>query len=95
VPWHRRQRVAEGSAPARRRVADARGPGLPARRAAAQQLADAFVALKTMGWKEREARQAVDRVQPHVGADEPLEAALRKCLAVLPIPTRPAVSAPR
>ena len=45
-----------------------------------------------MGWKEREARQAVDLVRPHVGVDEPLESVLRKCLAVLRIPTRPAVS---
>jgi hypothetical protein len=36
-----------------------------------------------MGWKEREARQALDAVRPHVGPDEPIEAVLRRCLAVL------------
>ena len=60
---------------------------------AARQLADAFVALKTMGWKERESRHAVDAVRPHVGAGEPLEAVIRKCLAVLRIPTQVAVHA--
>jgi hypothetical protein len=42
-----------------------------------------------MGWKEREARQALDVVRPHVGPDEPVEAVLHRCLAVLRIPTRP------
>lgn len=58
--------------------------------AAQQQLADAFLALKSMGWKEREARQALDTIQPHVGPSEPIEAVLRRCLAVMRIPTRPA-----
>jgi hypothetical protein len=49
---------------------------------AQQQLADSFLALKSMGWKEREARQAVDTVRPHVGPDEPIEPVLRRCLAV-------------
>ena len=62
--------------------------------AAQQQLADAFMGLKSMGWKEREARQAIDAVRPHVGPDEPLEAVLRRCLAVMRIPTRPAPDAP-
>ena len=60
---------------------------------AGQQLADAFVGLKTMGWKEREARYAVDMVRPHVGPDEPVEAVLRRCLAVL-ISTRRKVDPP-
>jgi hypothetical protein len=42
-----------------------------------------------MGWKEREARQALDAVRPHVGPNEPIEAVLRRCLAVLRVPTRP------
>ena len=53
--------------------------------AAQQQLAEAFVGLKTMGWKEREARQAIETVRPHVGHDEPLADVLRRCLAVLSI----------
>jgi hypothetical protein len=59
----------------------------------AQQLADAFVGLKTMGWKDREARQAVDAVRAHVGPDDPIEAVLRKCLTVLRLPTRSAPGA--
>ena len=55
---------------------------------AQQLLADAFSGLKWMGWKEREARQAIDTVRPHVGPSEPIEAVLRRCLAVLPMPTR-------
>jgi len=39
--------------------------------AAQQQLADSFLALKSMGWKEREARQAIDTVRPHVGPPNP------------------------
>jgi hypothetical protein len=54
--------------------------------AATQHLADAFTALRTMGWKEREARQAVDTIRPHVGPEEPLAAVLRRCLAVMRIP---------
>jgi hypothetical protein len=50
---------------------------------AQQQLADAFSGLKNLGWKEREARQAIDAVRSHVGAGEPLESVLRRCLAVL------------
>jgi hypothetical protein len=64
---------------------------------AQQQLADAFMGLRSMGWKEREARQALDTVQPHVGPNEPIESVLRRCLAVLRIPTRPPLNraAPR
>ena len=62
--------------------------------AAQQQLADAFMGLKSMGWNEHEARQAIDAVRPHVGLDEPLEAVLRRCLAVMRIPTRPALVNP-
>jgi hypothetical protein len=52
--------------------------------------------LRSMGWKEREARQAVDAIRPHVGPDEPIESVLRRCLAVMRIPTRPplALAAP-
>jgi hypothetical protein len=56
-------------------------------------LADTFLALETMGWKKREARAAVDQVRPHVGPDEPIEAVLRRCLAVLRLPTRPELRA--
>ena len=62
--------------------------------AAQQQLADAFMGLKSMGWNEHEARQAIDAVRPHVGLDEPLEAVLRRGLAVMRIPTRPALVNP-
>jgi RuvA, C-terminal domain len=61
--------------------------------AAAQTLADAFAGLKSMGWNPREARAAVDSVRPHVGPDDPLEVVLRKCLAVMRIPTRPVANA--
>jgi hypothetical protein len=46
-----------------------------------------------MGWKEREARQAVDAVRAHVGPDDPIETVLRKCLTVLRLPTRGAPGA--
>ena len=59
-----------------------------------QQLADAFMGLKSLGWREREARLAIDAVRPHVGPDEPLEAVLRRCLGVMRIPTRPALHDP-
>ena len=45
-------------------------------------------------WRAREARQAVDAVRAHVGPDEPVEVVLRRCLAIMKIPTRPAVGAP-
>jgi len=60
-----------------------------------QQLADSFLALKSLGWKEREARQAIDTVRPHVGENEPSEAVLRRCLAVLMIRTQSASPALR
>jgi hypothetical protein len=69
--------------------ADGTAYGGALRVAAQAQLADAFLALKSMGWKEREARQAVETVRPHVGPDEPLAQVLRRCLAVMRIPTRP------
>jgi hypothetical protein len=64
---------------------------------AQQQLSDAFLGLRSMGWKEREARQALDTIQPHVGPGEPIESVLRRCLAVRRIPTRPTLdrAAPR
>ena len=69
------------------RHADGTIYGGPPLATAQQQLADAFLGLKSMGWKEREARQALDAVKPHVGANEPIESVLRRCLAVLRIPT--------
>jgi hypothetical protein len=47
-----------------------------------------------MGWKEREARQAVDAGRAHVGPDESIEAVLRKCLSVLRLPIRGARAMP-
>jgi hypothetical protein len=73
------------------RHADGTAYGSAPGAAAQQQLADAFLELRSMGWKEREARQALDVVRPHVGPNEPIEAVLRRCLAVLRIPTRPAL----
>jgi hypothetical protein len=71
--------------------------GGPPLATAQQQLTDAFLALRSMGWKEREARQALDTVKPHVGPNEPIEAVLRRCLAVLRIqnPPTPLRAAPR
>jgi hypothetical protein len=43
---------------------------------AQEQLSEAFLGLRSMGWKERETRQALDTVRPHVGADEPVEGKL-------------------
>jgi hypothetical protein len=74
------------------RHADGTVYGAPPLATAQQQLTDAFMGLKSMGWKEREARQALDAVRPHVGPDEPIEAVLRRCLAVLRIPTRPTLN---
>jgi hypothetical protein len=72
------------------RHADGTPYGAPPEPAAQAQLADAFLGLRSLGWKEREARAAIATVRPHVGPDEPLENVLRRCLAVLRIPTRPA-----
>jgi hypothetical protein len=71
------------------RHADGTPYGAPPHATAQAQLADAFLGLRSLGWKEREARAAIDHVRPHVGPDEPLEAVLRRCLAVLRIPTQP------
>jgi hypothetical protein len=71
------------------RHADGTGYGDVPAPAAQQHLADAFVGLKTMGWREREARHAVETIRPHVGVDEPLASVLRRCLAVLRMPSRP------
>jgi hypothetical protein len=87
---HRGALLLEGDADATLvfRHADGTIYGAPVAPAAAtQHLADAFVGLRTMGWKEREARAAVDAVRPHVGPDEPVENVLRRCLAVMRIPT--------
>jgi hypothetical protein len=51
------------------RHADGTVYGEPVSPAAATRFADAFEALKGMGFKEKEARVKVDRARPHVGAN--------------------------
>jgi 5-methylcytosine-specific restriction endonuclease McrA len=71
------------------RHADGTGYGGTPKAHAQEKLTDAFLGLRLMGWKEREARRALDVVRPHVGPEEPLEGVLRRCLAVLRLGAHP------
>jgi hypothetical protein len=51
--------------------------------AASTAAADTFLALKTLGYKEKEARWAIGRIMPHVGHDATLEDLIRRALAAL------------
>jgi hypothetical protein len=49
-------------------------------------LATAFRALRSLGFRENEARRAIERVRTHVGADDSAESVLRRALAELTPP---------
>jgi hypothetical protein len=51
--------------------------------AVAAVLADTFQVLRALGYKEGQARTAIDAIRPHVGPDEPEQDVIRRALAVL------------
>jgi hypothetical protein len=55
----------------------------PASPGVADESAKVFVALKSMGFRQKEARAAVERARAHVGSEASTESLLRRALAEL------------
>jgi hypothetical protein len=87
---HRGELVAEGRASAALtfRHADGSSYGSLAVSPGAAARATAFRALVSLGFRESEARRALERVGPHVGQEASAEAVLRQALAELTHPAK-------
>jgi Holliday junction resolvasome RuvABC DNA-binding subunit len=88
---HRGELVLRGRAPATLTFSHADGSSYGSPRvspAAAVARATAYRALCTLGFREGEARRALERTSTHVGHDESAEAILRLALAELTHPAR-------